>query len=388
MKKAIKEIKAPVDKKGEVKPKKAALTMQDLLDGYKGGAVGYKRGQELTGKVVEVTKRTVFMDVGGKTDAILAEREYDLSRDYFKTLKPGDKVTGVVLVTENDAGQVVLSLRRAATELKWKYFEQAMADDEILEVKGKGITKGGVLVEADGVFGFIPSSQLSHEFEAEGEEVTGRKIKVRVIEVDRLQNRLVFSEKAVSEAVEIEKRKDALSAVEAGHEYTGKVMGIVPFGAFIEIIVPSKGKDKKKEEKEIRLEGLVHISELSWEKVEDVTKMMKEGDLVQVQVIGMDEDTGKLALSMKRLIVDPWVLIKDRYKVDSKHSGKVTKIVPYGVLVRMEKGIEGLIHASKMPADRVFHDGDEVEVFVESVDVEKRRLSLGVVLTAKPVGYK
>lgn len=351
--------------------------MENLLAKYKGAKVGYKRGVEVTGKVVEVTKRSVFIDIGGKAEAILAEREYDLSRDYFKTLKPGDSVTGVVLVTENDAGQVVLSLRRAATESKWKYFEQAMNDDTILEVKGKSTTKGGVLVEADGVFGFIPSSQLSHEFEADTQEMMGRKIKVKVIEVDKLQNRLVFSEKAVSESAEIEKRKEALSAVEIGKEYTGKVMGIVPFGAFIEI--EAKGN---------RLEGLVHISELSWEKVEDVTKMMKEGDLIQVQVIGMDEDTGKLALSMKRLITDPWVLIKDKYKVDSKHSGKVTKIVPYGVLVRMEKGIEGLIHASKMPADRVFHEGDAVDVFVESVDVEKRRLSLGVVLSAKPVGYK
>jgi len=360
--------------------------MQDLLSGYKTAKIGYKRGQEVTGKVVEVTKRTVFIDIGGKSDAIVAEREYDVARDYFRALKPGDSVTGIVLVTENDAGQVVLSLKRAAAESKWKLFEQAMTDEETMEVKGKSVTKGGVLVEADGVFGFIPTSQLGHDLEGNSQGLVGQTIKVKVIEVDKLQNRLVFSEKAVSEAMEIEKRKEALTAVEVGREYKGKVMGIVPFGAFIEIVVPGKGK--KKEEKEIRLEGLVHISELSWEKVEDVTKMMKEGDVVTVQVIGIDEDTGKLALSMKRLITDPWAVISDKYKVDSKHSGKVTKIVPYGVLVRLEKGIEGLIHASKMPADRVFHEGDEVDVFVESVEVEKRRLSLGVVLTSKPVGYK
>ncbi len=362
------------------------MTMDDLMAGYKGMSVGYKRGQEVTGTVVEASKRTVFIDIGGKAEAILAEREYDLSRDYFKTLKPGDSVTGVVLVTENDAGQVVLSLKRAAAESKWKYFEKLMNDDTDLEVKAKSATKGGILVEADGVFGFIPNSQLSSDFET-GTEILGRKIRVKVIEVDKDQNRLVFSEKAVTDAEEIGKRREALSAVEIGKEYAGKVMGIVPFGAFIEILT-SKTKGKSKKDEEVRLEGLVHISELSWEKVEDVTKMMKEGDLVQVQVIGMDEDTGKLALSIKRLISDPWLIIKNKYKVDSKHSGKVTKIVPYGVLVRMEKGIEGLIHASKMPADRVFHDGDEVEVFVESVDVDKRRLSLGVVLSAKPVGYK
>lgn len=362
--------------------------MDDLLKSFQTRKLGYKRGQPVTGKVVEVTKRTVFVDIGGKSDAIVAEREYDMARDYFRSLKPGDEISGIVLVTENDAGQVVLSLKRAAADSKWKAFEKAMTDEETLEVKGKSVTKGGLLVEIDGVFGFVPTSQLGHEAESDPQNLVGKTFGVKVIEVDRLQNRLVFSERMVSEAAEIEKRREALSVVEIGKEYAGKVMGIVPFGAFIEIIAAKKGKVKKGEEKEVRLEGLVHISELSWEKVEDVTKMMKEGDMVAVQLIGMDEDTGKLALSMKRLVSDPWITIKDRYKVDSKHAGKVTKIVPYGVLVRLEKGIEGLIHASKMPADRVFHEGDEVEVYVESVDVDKRRLSLGVVLTAKPVGYK
>ena len=128
------------------------------------------------------------------------------------------------------------------------------------------------------------------------------------------------------------------------------------------------------------LEGLVHISEISWEKVEDVTKVLKEGDEVEVKVIGMDEDTGKLALSIKQLTDDPWRIKAQKYAVDSKHAGKVVKMMPYGVIVNLEKGIEGLIHASKMPAEMVFVENQEIEVFIESMDMEKRRLSLGVVV--------
>jgi small subunit ribosomal protein S1 len=222
----------------------------------------------------------------------------------------------------------------------------------------------------------------------------GQPIRVRVVEVDRLANRLVFSERAVSEAEEIETRKKALSAVKVEGEYMGTVVGLVPFGVFVEIELEeeksgSKGKKPKEgTEEPIKLEGLVHISEISWEKVDEVGKVLKEGDKVKVVVIGVDEENGKLALSMKRRQIDPWKVVAEKYQMESKHKGEVTKVTPYGVLIKMERGIEGLIHASKMPVDRAFNVGDKVDVFVESVDLDKRRLSLGVVLSEKPVGYK
>ncbi len=365
--------------------------MEELLKktGYK--LKGYKRGEKVSGKVAEVTNRTVYVDIGGKADAVVSEMEYDLARDYFRNLKVGDVVEGVVLVSENDAGQVVLSLRKAAIDTKWSAMEQAMTEEAELNVKVRELTKGGLLVDLDGVYGFIPSSQMGRELEANPGEAVGKSLKVRVIEVDRLANRLVLSEKAVSEASEIQNRKAALSVVKVGGEYEATVAGVVPFGVFAELIVSpeGKGKGKKKtEEESVRLEGLIHISELSWEKIDDVSKSVKTGDKLKVQVIGIDEDNGKLALSVKRLSSDPWVVVHDKYVVDSNHEGVVTKVAPYGVLVRLEKGIEGLIHASKMPADMSMSEGQKVNVFVESVDLEKRRLSLGVVLAVKPVGYK
>ena len=357
-------------------------TMEELLAATRYTLKGFKRGETITGKVVEITGRTIYVDIGGKAEAVVADQEYELAKDYFRALKPGDEVTGVVLITENDAGQVILSLRIAAADSRWKAFEQAMAEDETINVKGKESTKGGLLVDADGIFGFIPASQLSRDYEGNVNELVGKDIQVKVIEVDRSQNRLVLSEKAVSEADEIEKRKKAMEAVIIGGEYDGRVVGMVPFGIFVEIDLQSKTKPKSKKEEgeEIKLEGLVHISEISWEKVDDVNQIIKEGDTVKVQVIGIDEENGKLALSIKRLSSDPWLVVGGRYKTDSKHKGTVSKVAPYGILVRMERGIEGLIHASKMPAGMTFKEGDNVDVFVESVDLDKRRLSLGVVM--------
>jgi small subunit ribosomal protein S1 len=367
------------------------VTMDELLakTGYQ--LKGFKRGEKVTGKVVEVTGKTVYIDVGGKAEAIVSEQEYALARDYFRDLKSGDTVEGIVLVPENDAGQVILSLRKAAIDTRWNIMEQAIADEKELPVKVREVTKGGLLVDVDGVFGFIPTSQLGREWEGNMSLAVGKTIWAKVIEVDRAQNRLVLSEKAVTEAEEIEERRKALGAVKVGGEYEAIVVGVVPFGVFAEIVIKSKSKSKSKKEEneeEVKLEGLIHISELSWEKVDDVTKVVKVGDKIKVQVIGIDGENGKLALSVKRLTEDPWGIVQKKYKTDSKHSGVVAKVAPYGVLVRLEKGIEGLIHASKMPGDTAFTEGQKVDVFVESVDLEKRRLSFGVVLTAKPVGYK
>lgn len=371
----------------------ASQTMEELLaaTGYK--LHGFKRGEKISGKVVEVTSRTVYVDIGGKAEAIVSEMEYELAKDYFRALKPGDTVEGIVLVTENDAGQVILSLRRAAIDTKWVFLEQSLADEASLSVKVREVTKGGLLVDVDGVYGFVPSSQVGRELEGNLPAAVGKTLKVKVIEVDRAANRLVLSEKAVSEASDIEEKKKILNTVKVGGEYEATVVGVVQFGVFAEIVFGKEGKAKKGKVSEepdelVRLEGLIHISELSWEKVDDVNKVVKVGDKMKVQVIGIDEENGKLALSVKRLSQDPWTAAESKYKVDSVHKGVVSKVAAYGVLVKLEKGIEGLIHASKMPADKSFVDGQEVEVYVESMDMEKRRLSLGVVLMAKPVGYK
>ena len=359
----------------------APTTMAELLAATKHKINTYKRGDVVKGRVAAVVGRTMFVDVGGKTEGILGDREFDMAREYLESLKVGDEVSGVVISQENDSGQIILSLKRAADDSRWKSFEEAHENGTTITVKGREVNKSGLLVDAEGLVGFIPSSQFSRELSESPSTLVGKPIKVQVIEVDREQNRLVLSEKAVTEAVEIEERKKLLKLVKIGTSYDGTVTGIVPFGAFIQVKV---GKGAKT----VELEGLVHISEISWEKVDDVHTVLKEGQDVEVQVIGIDEATGKLALSLKKMSDDPWKEIVKDYPVDSKHNGKVVKVAPYGVFVNLKSGIEGLIHASKMPAEAAFKEGQELEVFIESIDTEKRRLSLGVVLTAKPVDYK
>ncbi len=370
-----------VTKKPSDKVTSGPTTMAELLAATKHKINTYKRGDVVKGRVAAVVGRTMFVDVGGKTEGILGDREFDMAREYLESLKVGDEVSGVVISQENDSGQIILSLKRAADDSRWKSFEEAHENGTTITVKGREVNKSGLLVDAEGLVGFIPSSQFSRELSESPAALVGKPIKVQVIEVDREQNRLVLSEKAVTEAVEIEERKKLLKLVKIGTSYDGTVTGIVPFGAFIQVKV---GKGAKA----VELEGLVHISEISWEKVDDVHTVLKEGQEVEVQVIGIDEATGKLALSLKKMSDDPWKEIVKDYPVDSKHNGKVVKVAPYGVFVNLKSGIEGLIHASKMPAEAAFKEGQELEVFIESIDTEKRRLSLGVVLTAKPVDYK
>ena len=365
----------------KVQSNKEPSTMEELLAQPKNVLKTFKRGDTVMGKVTEMTGRAVYIYVGGKAEAIVADREFEAARDYIKTLKVGDEITAFVTSQENDAGQIIVSLKRAAANSRWKTFEDAHEQGKTITVRGKEVNKGGLVVETEGIYGFIPASQLSKEVMGHPESLVAKSVAVKVIEVDREQNRLVLSEKAVTEAAEIADRKKLLELVKMGEMYVGKVVGVVPFGAFVEVKVGT-GKSVQ------TLEGLVHISEISWEKIEEVGKTLKEGDEVEVKVIGTDEESGKLALSLKQLSNDPWIDMSQKYTIDSNHKGKVVKVMLYGVIVHMEKGIEGLIHASKMPPDMSFAEGQEVEVFVESVDIDKRRLSLGVILTEKPVGYK
>ncbi|MDP1743420.1 MAG: S1 RNA-binding domain-containing protein [Candidatus Amesbacteria bacterium] len=379
MKKATKSPSKPTSPK--VSLGSSPLTMAQLLASTGHKISTHKRGDVVKGIITAISGHMMFVDVGGKTEGILGDREFDMAKEYLESLKVGDEVTGVVISQENDSGQIILSLKRAADDSRWKNFEEAHANGTNITVKGREVNKSGLLVDAEGLVGFIPSSQFSHELSESPQALIGKPIKVQVIEVDREQNRLVLSEKAVTESIEIEARKKLLKLVKIGTNYAGIVTGIVPFGAFVQVKV---GKGAKA----VELEGLVHISEISWEKVDDVHTQLTEGQAVEVQVIGIDESTGKLALSLKKLSDDPWINIVKDYPVDSKHKGKVVKVAPFGVFVNIRAGIEGLIHASKMSGEGGFKIGEEVNVFIESIDTDKRRLSLGVVLTAKPVDYK
>lgn len=379
-----KKQKTKAKKKSSNKSGAKATSMDELLKKTGHRINAPQKGDVVKGMVTQASNNLVLVDIGAKTEGMVIGKELDVAKDLIEDLSVGDEIEVYVKDPENDYGQILLSLRQAAEDRRWEKFTEWLETGQAIEVVGVETNKGGLIVSVDGRRGFVPSSQFSQEYLGKQEALVGKNFKVQVIEVDREQNRLIFSEKAVSEASEEAMKDEALKKVEKGDVLEGVVSGIMPFGVFATVSVPLAGKD----EDEGRLEGLIHISEISWEKVDDPNKHFSVGDEVEVEVIGVDEDTGKLNLSIKRLKDDPWDDIKDKYAEGTKHTGKVVRMAPFGVFVNFEPGIDGLIHISKMPADREFEVGEEVDVYVEKLDVENRRMSLGVVLHEVPVGYK
>jgi len=349
-------------------------TMEELLaqTGYQ--LKGYKRGEIVEGTISSITPREVLIDLGAKTEGIVAEKEMLLMRDMLDTMKIGDKIRGMIISTENDMGQMVLSLRKAGMDLRWKQMEEAMKKKEPVEVTGVEVNKGGLIVTTEGLRGFVPSSQMTYGHGGKATELINRRISVIVIEVNQSQNRLIFSEKALGGSrAQKEDKKELLAKIKIGDSYDGKVTGVVPYGLFINV----GGVD-----------GLVHISEIAWEKVNTPADYYKTGDKVKVVVLGIEESSGKLNLSIKQLATDPWKEATKKYATSQRVKGKVSRVSSFGVFVTLENGIEGLIHISKVPPGKEFENGEEMECTIESVDGDKRRISLAPVLTAKPVGYK
>lgn len=362
----------------------APQTMEELL-----ASTGYsltvpQKGDTVKGNITAITKKSATIDIGAKTEGFVVDKEFAMAKDYLSELKVGDVIEAQVISSENDRGQVLLSLKQAALDAKWVFFEDAMKNDTILEVKGVDVNKGGLIVTSNGVRGFIPSSQFGKEFIGKYHQLKGKNVKVKVIEIERDKNRLIFSERHVSEADELAQREAALGSVHVDSIYQGVVSGVMPFGLFVTVEVPVTSESETMG----HVEGLVHISEISWEKVNNPADYHKVGDRLNVKVLGVDSDTGKLNLSIKQLSDDPWLGVDAQYPVGTTFSGKVTRREQFGVFVNVEPGIDGLIHMSKLTPGKTYEVGEEVTVTVESVDGKQRRMSLSPVLTEVPMGYK
>jgi small subunit ribosomal protein S1 len=388
--KKVEVVKEPkVDKVDKVVEVKAGGSLMDQLMA-KATIVSPKKGQQLEGVVTFVSKKLVLVDIGAKTEGMVTDDELKEAADLIEDIKVGDKISVFVKYPENDQGQVLLSLRKAIEEGRWAVFKKWMDEDKEVEVTGLEVNKGGMVVKVGDVRGFVPASQFGEKYLGNMELLLNKNFKAKVIEVDRAQNRLILSEKLISDAEGLAKKDEALTDVVVGAKLSGTVSGIMPFGVFVTVNVPIKAKKEtgKLADSIAKVEGLVHISEISWEKVDDPNIVFKVGQEVDVMVIGIDKEMGKLNLSIKQLFGDPWKEIEVKYAVGTKHIGKVVRMAPYGVFVNFDKGIDGLIHVSKQPQGKEFRVGEEVHIYVEMLDVKARRMSLGVVLTEVPVEYR
>jgi len=364
-------------------------TMEELLAQTNTTITGLKRGDIIEGTITEINNRSLLLDIGAKTEGMVIDREFAAAREYISTLNVGDTIEAYVSMPENESGQIILSLRSAAENYNWGKIAEWKEASEVIRVRVKEVNRGGAIVSViDEIDGFIPGSQFSQEMRDMLDEIVEREIEVRILDFDRDEDKLILSEKLVSEAEDLEKRAKLIEMLAEAGEYQGTVTRVVPFGVFVKLDVDSK-KLKKLDIEDVDLEGLVHISELSWQKVNDPADFAAIGDTVKVKVINSETQGGKLSLSIKQLATDPWEGIMERFPVDKQVTGKIVRVAPFGVFVELDTGIEGLIHVSKLTTtDKEFVPGQEIQVYIESINPKDRRISLGMVLTQIPVGYR
>ena len=344
-----------MEKSKEDENKAPKSKMAALLEKEEYAPKSLSRGQIVEGNIVAKSRDQLFVDIGAKSEGVISSREIE-GDEKFKELKVGDKLTSYVMIPESEGGQVILSMKKAGSERRWEELSRKMDEDDTIEVKPLESNRGGLLVEYGGLRGFIPSSHLVSNIQ-KAKEAT---LKVKILEVDKRLNRLVFSEKEANpEAARLPKTELPFAV---GDTVEGSVSKILPFGI---LVMLARGS-----------EGLVHISEISWERVESIDKMFKVGDKVKVKVAGIDSSSGKINLSIKQLKEDPWKKAESKYTIGKKFKAEISRTSSYGAFVQIEPGIEGLIHSSKIPYGTKFSPGDKVDVSIDLFDAQQRRVAL------------
>lgn len=348
----------------------------------------FKRGDIIEGEIVSLKPGEMIIDINARAEGIVRGRELKLDGEKLDK-KEGDKIMAYVVDPEAESGLIELSIRRTGSARKWFELDQAKENDEPIKVTVIEANTGGVIVEiGGGLRGFVPSSQLRNnriytgaaidysdkeqatkEVQARLAEMIGEELEVKVMEIDKEKTRVILSEKFVYSDADIEKRNETLESLQVGSKLTGEVTGIAPFGLFVN----AQG-----------LEGLVHLSEISWDKVTNPADFYKVGDMVEVQVIGLQDGGKRVAYSIKRLKDDPWKALIKKYKVGQVVEGEITSLANYGAFVKIEDGLNGLIHISEL-SNRLVKDpsqivkvGEEVKVVIISISDEDRHLGLSL----------
>lgn len=338
-------------------------------------------GSLVEGEIIDIFGNKILIDLNGVAIGIISGKESHDSGDTLATIKMGDTISAYVIEGENDEGYYVLSLRRASQERTWRNFMKSYETGELISVVIHEANKGGLLVMVDGIKGFIPVSQLAplHYPRVDGanssqilsrlQKLIGVEMKVKIINVDQPGGKLILSEKAAVE----DQRVETLKSLTIGQKVHGTISGIVKFGIFVAF----EG-----------LEGLVHISEIEWGHVKDPMIYGKIGNPVDVQVIGIEGD--KISLSMKRLTPDPWQKAAQKYQVGSIVKGKIDRITQFGVFMKLEDEISGLIHLSELSHEpvkdpqKIVKLGEEMEAKIIAIDPEDHRIGLSLKALQEP----
>jgi small subunit ribosomal protein S1 len=365
-------------------------TMEELLAEQDSDIKSFKHGDVVEGTVVRIDKDEILVDIGAKSEGVVSNRElYGRHAESQPQLAIGDTVLVYVLQPESQEGHAVLSLRRAGLERKWRSMQEQFEAGVIIEAPVIDHNKGGLIVDC-GIRGFVPISQIvdfprrpqndqprdaAQEIAEKLMPFVGRKLRLKILEVNRKANRLILSEKVALYEERREKRDELFSSLQVGQKVNGTVRSIAPFGVFIDLG---------------GIDGLVHKSELSWNKVNNPESGYRVGDEVEAEVIDINHERGRISLSIRRLQPDPWHSTVADFNVGDVIDGTVTKLVNFGAFVRVRDGLEGLIHISELSHQRVAHPGDVVhegqtlKLKIISLDSERHRLGLSLKQAEEP----
>jgi len=354
-------------------------TMESLLNEQELNIDLPQVGEIRTGVIASVSPSQILVSIGAKSEGVISGRELDqLTAEERDALQVGQEVHVFVINPEDANGNVVLSLKRAQEELSWENVERLVTSDEVVDSKIMGFNKGGLIVAVEGLRGFVPSSQISamrrgqstgDTPEQRWQKMIGQPISVRVIEVDRERRRLILSERAASTESRQSIKERVIEELEEGKVYTGRVTSLANFGAFINI----NGAD-----------GLVHLSELSWEHIEHPREVLEVGQEVKVKVINVDREKKRIGLSVRALQDDPWKSRVEKYSVGQLVEGVITRLTKFGAFARLEGDIEGLIHISEIAEHRIEHpkevlkEGEVKSLRVIRIDPEQHRIGLSL----------
>lgn len=346
-------------------------------------------GEVIEGTIIEVSSNSILLDLGPLGTGIVMGKEIKDGMAMAGKVKRGDKVSATLVDLENEDGYIELSIREASYEKSWEDLESKRDTQETITTKVIDANKGGLMIELNGISGFLPVSQLSSEHYPRVEDgdknkilailkrLVGQELSVRIIGSDRAEEKLIVSEKAAAS----EKEKKVISALKVGDVIEGEISGVVDFGAFVKFLPVSKQDSKEDSDK---LEGLVHISELAWQLIDNPREVIKTGDKVKAQIIGIDDT--RISLSIKALNKDPWSEVEKKYKIGDVVAGKVDKINPFGSFVYLDKNIHGLAHISEFQEvypgkkmEEVLKAGESYDWKILSIEPKDHRMGLMIV---------
>ena len=330
----------------------------------------FNDGDIVDGTIVKVDRDEVLLDIGYKTEGVIPSRELSIKHDVDpnEVVEVGDKVEALVLQKEDKEGRLILSKKRAQYERAWGTIEQIKEEDGVVEGTVIEVVKGGLILDI-GLRGFLPASLVEMRRVRDLQPYVGQTLEAKIIELDKNRNNVVLSRRAWLEQTQSEVRHGFLTQLQKGQIRKGVVSSIVNFGAFVDL----GGVD-----------GLVHVSELSWKHIDHPSEVVTVGDEVTVEVLDVDMDRERVSLSLKATQEDPWQHFARTHQIGQIVPGKVTKLVPFGSFVRVEEGIEGLVHISELAErhveipEQVVQVNDDVMVKIIDIDLERRRISLSL----------